>query len=130
MQISISFNEITASKIHESQQVTLKNINCKTVLAALKKEHPDIISAKVERCEDSYTLAVQVKYDFLPPIEEVVKFEARKVSDSEMSELEIRNYFHEIKDLSSKVAWMLCSSTKSLIARSSKSSSRKKSKNS
>lgn len=54
--------------------MTLKNINCKTVLAALKKDHPEIITAKVDRCEDSYALSVQVKYDFLPPIEEVIKF--------------------------------------------------------
>ncbi len=53
--------------------------------------------------EDCYTLTVQVKYDFLPTIEETVRFTDRKVSDTEMSELEIKNYFHEIQDLNKKV---------------------------
>jgi hypothetical protein len=67
--------------------VVLKNINYKTVLAALKREHSEIISLKIDRYEDSFALTIEVKYDFLPPIDEIIKFEGRKISDSEMSEL-------------------------------------------
>lgn len=103
MKISISFNEITASKVHETGVVDLRNINSKTVIAGLKKEHSSFLKATLSPVEDSYILTFDVKYDFLPPIEEALRFTGRKVGDSEMSELEIKNYFHEIKDLTNKV---------------------------
>lgn len=73
------------------------------MVAGLKKEHANFLKATLAPVEDSFVLTMEVKYDFLPPIEETLRFQSRKVSDMEMSELEIRNYFHEIKDLSQKV---------------------------
>lgn len=83
--------------------MNLQNINHKTVLAALKKEHVDVISASLKYAEEKYVLNVEVKYDFLPPIIEVINFTPRVISDKDMSDLEIKNYFHEMKLLKEEV---------------------------
>jgi hypothetical protein len=64
------------------------------VLAALKKEHPDVISASLKYAQEHYSLNIEVKYDFLPPIVEVIGFAPRIISDKDMSDLEIKNYFN------------------------------------
>lgn len=47
---------------------------------------------------------IEVKYDFLPPIIEVITFVPRVISDKDMSELEVKNYFSEIKLLKEEIA--------------------------
>ena len=73
------------------------------MLAALRKEHADVIGASLKYVEEKYSLNVEVKYDFLPPIIEHIVFAPRTISDKDMSDLEIKNYFHEIKLLKEEV---------------------------
>lgn len=57
-------------KAHE-----LSKINFKTVIAGLKRTHPQLIKAVLNRTEDqNYELVVTVSYEFLPEIKEVIKF--------------------------------------------------------
>ena len=74
------------------------------MLAALKKEHSDVITATLQFTQEHYSLTVEVKYDFLPPIQEIINFAPKVISDKDMSDMEIKNYFHEIKLLRTEVA--------------------------
>lgn len=57
---------------------TLEKINYKTVLAAIKGTHPNIISAKFTKTEsDQHILSIRVSYEFLPEIVEELVFEKR-----------------------------------------------------
>lgn len=53
----------------------------------MKKEHGDVISASLKYAQEHYTLNVEVKYDFLPPIVEIINFSPKVISDKEMSDL-------------------------------------------
>ena len=67
IQISIVIDEPLARLRHELKAYPLAKINYRTVLAALKKTHPQIISAALGRSEEGkFELTVAVAYEFLP----------------------------------------------------------------
>lgn len=65
----MAFDDITQKFRYEIKDHTLEKINYKTVIAAIKNTHPNIISAKFSNSEDDvHTLVVKVSYEFLPEI--------------------------------------------------------------
>jgi hypothetical protein len=79
-QIHISFDDITQKFRYDLKDYPLKKINYKTVVAAIKGTHPQIISAKFTRNEDDvHVLTVKVSYEFLPEINEELVFEKKEI---------------------------------------------------
>ena len=61
------------------------------------------MKGNIQKTGESFSLTVTVQYEFLPPIQEIIEFTPRSIADKEMSELEIKNYFHEIKGMKQEV---------------------------
>jgi hypothetical protein len=99
-QISIAFDEPLASLHHELRGYCLAKINYKTVLAALKKTHPEIISAKLEKGESGkYELTVTVGYEFLPEVREVFPLESRVIEKDESERATVQNLRNYIRGM-------------------------------
>jgi hypothetical protein len=66
---------------HEIKDQELTKINYRTVIAALKATHPQIISAKLQLNSDEiYELTITVAYEYLPPVVETLIFNKREIA--------------------------------------------------
>ena len=83
-QINITFDDITQKFRYEVKNYAFEKINYKTVVAALKNTHPNIISAAFTKNEgDVHVLTVKVAYEYLPEIQEQLIFEKREIPAEE-----------------------------------------------
>lgn len=82
--ISINFDEMSKNLRHEIVNYELAKINYKTVVASLKGQHPNILSATLDKNPDElYVLTVKVAYEFLPETIETIIFDKREISGEE-----------------------------------------------
>jgi hypothetical protein len=63
-----------------SCQAHLQRINTKTVLGALTRAQPNILTAILEPFEQTYVLIVEVNHELLPKIEERIVFDSKKLN--------------------------------------------------
>jgi hypothetical protein len=100
--ITINFDEMSKNLRHEIKNYELAKINYKTVVASLKGQHPNILSATLEKNPDElYVLTVKVAYEFLPETIETIMFDKREISGEESEQIAVKNmknYLHNIKD--------------------------------
>jgi hypothetical protein len=100
MQISIVIDEPLARLRHELRNHALTKINFRTVLAALKKTHPQIITATLSKnAEGQYELAVVVAYEFLPEQKELFTLESRAVEQDESERASVLNLRNHIRGM-------------------------------
>jgi hypothetical protein len=87
---------------HELRGHALTKINFRTVLAALKKTHPQIITASLKKnSEGQFELVIVVSYEFLPEVREVFTLESKAVEQDESERatvLNLRNYIRGMKE--------------------------------
>ena len=80
----------------------MAKINYKTVVASLKGQHPNILSATLEKNADElYVLTVKVCYEFLPETIETIFFDKKEISEEESKQIAVKNmknYLQNIKE--------------------------------
>ncbi len=85
---------------YEAKDYELKKINYKTVIAAVKNTHPQIISAKFTKTEDdSHILTTTVRYEFLPEINEEIVFEKKEIPAEESEQAVVRGMRSYVKGI-------------------------------
>lgn len=85
----------------------LTKINSKTVVAAIKGQHPQILKASLAKNADElFVLTVNVSYEFLPEIEEKIIFSKRDIKPEESEEAGVRNMKNYLRNLKEQVSNM------------------------
>lgn len=83
----------------------MAKVNFKTVVAALKGSHPQILSATLEKNVDEvFEMQIKVAYEFLPEIVEKLVFEKREISAEESEQVAVRNMRNYLQNIKEQIA--------------------------